>query len=183
MGFIALVVKPGLRGRTSYRKDNMFSDADGITGEPQCFILGNGEAKPIGNTVGYSRLAVGIECGWEIQQLTATQGTETGIEMVETIVHQFERDNLLVKPRTENREGMDIRSLSIAAEPDIRKAQEVPGSFKTQTSLNRHDIIAVFTKPSFKMSLLSLPFRIPEVADNRSLSDNDPGIGGKHEIG
>ena len=161
----------------------MFADANGIAGEIHGFSFRHGETEFVGNMVRDGRLTVGIECGWEIQQLAATQGTETGIKMVETIVHKLERDNFSEKPPAENREGTDIRSLPIAAEPDIRKAQEVPGSFKTQASLNRHDIIAVFTKPSFKMSLLSLPFRIPEVADNRSLSDNDPGIGGKHEIG
>lgn len=183
MGFIASVVKPGFRGRTSYRKDKMFADADGIAGEPQRFILGDGEAEPIGNTVGDGRLAVRIKCGWEIQQLTAIQGTETGIKMVEMIVHKLKGDNLSVKPLTENREGTDIGSLSIAAEPDIRKTQQVSGSFKTQASLDRHDSIAMLTKPPFKMRLLSLPFLIPEVADDRGSSDHDPGIGRKHEIG
>lgn len=103
----------------------MFPDTDGIAGELQGFILRNGEAEPIRNTFGNRCPAIAIKCRGKIEKLTAAQGTEAGVQMVETTVDKLKRNNFSVKMLTEDREDPDVRSLSISTEPIVREAQEI----------------------------------------------------------
>lgn len=183
MGFIASVVEPSLSGGTSDREDDVFPDTDGIAGELQGFIFRNRETQLVRNTFCNRRLAIAIKGCGEIEELAAAQGTETGVQMVEAAIDEFERNNFSVKMVAQDREHANIRSLPISAEPVFREAQEIPCSFKVKVWFQRHHLIAVPTKPILEVSLFSLPLRIPEATHDGGSSDYDAGIRRKDEIG
>ncbi|MDH5348194.1 MAG: hypothetical protein OEW13_09855, partial [Nitrospira sp.] len=96
MGIVSSSVKPRLRGGTSYRKNDMFPNADGIAGELQGFIFGNSQTEPIRNAFGNGHLSVRIERFGKIEKFAAAQRTQAGVQVVKTAVDQFEGDDLSV---------------------------------------------------------------------------------------
>ena len=109
--------------RTACGQHDMFPDTDGIAGKPERLSFRHHEASGRSDPFGKSLLPIVIEGGREIQEFSAAQGAQAGVEVIESVVDQFEWNDLSVKPVAEHREHTDIRSLSIATEPGVGKSQ------------------------------------------------------------
>ena len=79
----------------------MFPDTDGITGKPERFSFRRHETFGRSDPFDKYLLPIVIEGGREIQEFTAAQGTQAGVEVIESLVDQFERDDLSMKPAAE----------------------------------------------------------------------------------
>lgn len=176
-------MEPVLSGRTSVREDDMVTDTDGVAGEGNRFTAWDCKAELIGNTFSNGLSAIAIECIRKVEKLAAAQRTETGVEMIEAAVDQFERNDFPMEPLAKDRVHADVGSLPIATEPDVGKSQEIACAFKVKASVDGHHVIAVFMEPMPGMRFLSLAFRISEVTYDGRASDNQSGIRRKHEIG
>jgi hypothetical protein len=86
----------------------VFPDTDGIAGKPKSLSFRHEKTSGRSDPFGKSFLPIVIEGGREIQQFATAQRAQAGIEVVETVVDQFEWDDLSMKPVAECRKHMDI---------------------------------------------------------------------------
>src|SRR5262249_40472279 len=164
-------------------KNTVKADTDSMAGKPECFSFRHHKTSGRSDPFGKNLLPVAIEGGREIQEFPAAQGAQAGIEVIEALVNQFERDDLSVEQVAERRVHTDIRSLSITTEPDLRKSQEVPGPLEEAARIQRDDFVRLPTKPVLKVRLFPLPFCIAKTARHCLASKDDTGICGEYEIG
>ena len=157
MGEIAARGQLGFCFRASAWQHDVFPDTDGIAGKPERLRFRYDKTSGRRNPFGKSLLPIPIEGRGKIQEFTAAQGTQAGVEVIEPAVDQFERNDLPVKPVAERREHTDVRSLSIATEPGIGKTQEVPGPLEETARIQLDDVVPLAAKPVFEVDLLPLP--------------------------
>lgn len=100
----------------------MVTDTDGVAGESDCFVVWHREAELVRNTLSNRLPTIAVECVWKIQKLPTAQWAETGIEVVEAVVDEFDRNDFSMEPLAEDRVHADIRSLSVSAEPHVGKS-------------------------------------------------------------
>ena len=86
----------------------MFSNTDGIAGKPESFSFRRHETSGRSNPFGKSLLPIVIEGRREIEEITATQGAQAGVEVIEPIIDQLERNDFSMKPVAERRVHTNI---------------------------------------------------------------------------
>jgi hypothetical protein len=123
VGSIASLLEKPFGTRASGRENHVFADADRVTGKLERVLFGYGESLVWANAVGDGRLSISIKGAGEEEEFTTTQGTEAGIEMIKPAVHELERNDLSTEPLAEDREGSDVRPLTVPTEPPIGKAE------------------------------------------------------------
>ena len=120
---IAARGQQGFCFRTACGQHDMFPDTNGIAGKPESLSFRRHETSGRSDPFGKSLLPIVIESGREIQEFTAAQGTQASVEVIESLVNQFEWNDLSVKPVAERREHIGY---PIVDDSHRTKCREIP---------------------------------------------------------
>jgi hypothetical protein len=123
VGSIASLLEKSFGTGTSGGENDVFPDTNRVTGKLERVLFRYGESMVRVHAVGDRRLSVSIKGAGKVEEFTATQRTEAGIEMIKPAVHELERNDLSTEPFAEDREGSDVRPLTVPAEPPVGKAE------------------------------------------------------------
>ncbi len=127
-------------------------------------------------------LGIGIEGGRKIQQLTAAEGAETGIQVVKEGVHELQGNDLLAEDVSYRSIGPDLGAQPIPAEPDIRESQKISRSLEEAIPFQALDRESLLAEPLLVRGLFPLTLRMPKPARDGGLRHHQAGIGRKYQI-
>src|SRR5918994_1707795 len=136
----------------------------------------------MGYVIFENSLRIPIECRRVEERLFVREGTDTGVEVVEPLVRQFEGKNFLLDDFRDLMMRGDIRADMVSGKPRISTLQQIALALKAMLLRQMHDLKALMAKPLLEMCSLATSNIVAEVADDKLVLPDEAGIGRKDHV-
>src|SRR5919198_3569311 len=123
-----------------------------------------------------------IECRRVEERLFFREGTETGVEVVEPFVCQFEGENFLLDDFSDLLMSANVRAEVVSGKPRISAFQQIAFSLKGNLLRQMGNLEPLMAKPLFEVCSLAAPNLVAEVADDKLVLPDEAGVGRKDHI-
>jgi hypothetical protein len=183
------VIEPGQHQARFQRirglvQEHAIPDVDGIAGEVTG-VDGIDDDAFVGRNSGLDGHArIEIECGRVIHQEAVRQRAETGIDVVEALVRQANRDDLEVEELADLLVRLDLGAKTVARpEPwPAAVVQAISGTFETDLLIQRQQLETVLAKPGLEVRFFRAPLVRHKVTRDGLVTIDGPGICREHHV-
>ena len=127
---------------------------------------------------------IGVEGAWVIDEVTAFEGAEAGIEVIEALIGQPERDDAEIEGFGEGGMRAEIGAHAVADPEQAAFAVEEGVAFALERDVAGEigDLEPGVAEPFFEMFALVLALAVEEAADDGFLFEDDAAIGGEDHV-
>ena len=167
--------------RAAAVEDDILPDDHRVAGEAIGLALFHGNQ--FGHGIFESLQPVPIERAGVVERLPRTERTEAGIEVIEMIVDQLQRDHPAANACADPLQGPRIAADEVAAEQRVAAEERIARAFEVHGFGGHDGPEPAAAKPGFVDGGFPLTGRVAERGDKRGRAPDQAGVRGEDEVG